>query len=289
MSTHRKLFNEECFMTSPTLYGVMGNPIAHSLSPIIHQAFAQQTQQLIHYERILVPVDGFKTAIEKFRDRGGHGLNITLPFKQEAWQLANTQSEYAMHAKAVNTLVFNHTGIFADNTDGRGLLNDLHNNLHMNLYNKRIAILGAGGAVRGILLPLLAAKPSLCMVVNRTVEKARELANAFNTYGNIHSGHYTDLNNQSFDLIINATSASLHASTLPLPNNVSIEKGCCYDMVYGASALPFLHWGKAHGAAQCTDGLGMLVEQAALSFTLWRHIQPTTKPLLDTLRQQLSW
>jgi shikimate dehydrogenase len=268
-----------------TTYAVMGNPIEHSLSPTIHTLFAEQTQQNISYERILVPFDGLASAIDTFREQGGHGLNITLPFKTQAWQLANQHSEYANLAQAANTLVFSAQGeIYADNTDGRGLLNDLRNNLNLTLHDKRILILGAGGAARGILLALLTTKPQVCIIANRTLNKAKQLAHEFSVYGQVNACGYHELHNQAFDLVVNATSASLQSATLPLPNSLSIDHGCCYDLVYGNAALPFLQWGKQRGAVLCVDGLGMLVEQAALSFELWRHIKPDTKVVLGMIK-----
>lgn len=274
-------------MTISKKYAVMGNPIGHSLSPTIHMLFAEQTQKNIRYERILVPVNGLAHAINAFCEQGGNGVNITLPFKTEAWQLADHHSEYANLAHAANTLVFHpQNTIYADNTDGRGLLNDLQNNLNIILCDKRVLILGAGGAVRGILLPLLTAKPQRCIIANRTITKAKQLADEFSSYGQIEACCYSELSNQSFDLIINATSASLQSTTLPLPDSLSIDHGCCYDLVYGNAALSFLEWGKQQGAILCVDGLGMLVEQAALSFELWHQVKPETKSVLKYLQKK---
>lgn len=274
-------------MSNALKYAVMGNPIEHSLSPKIHLLFAEQTHQNISYEKILVPTHGLKEAIQQFRNQGGLGVNITVPFKTEAWQLAQQHSECANIAQAANVLIFKEHGeIYADNTDGLGLLNDLEQNLNIELKNKRILILGAGGAARGILYPLLLRKPQCCVIANRTLSKAEKIATDFSRYGSIQVAEFNDLTQQTFDLIINATSAGLESQKLPLPSSLSIEHGCCYDLAYGKAAKSFLQWGGQHGAKLYIDGLGMLIEQAALSFELWRKVKPNSKSVYESLRKR---
>ncbi len=270
-------------------YAVMGNPISHSKSPQIHTAFAQQTNQSLQYDAILVgtQIGDFVQAVRTFRQAGGKGLNITVPFKQDAWNLSDIRHKRAELAEAANTLWFDENGQrVVDNTDGIGLVRDLTHNHNYQIEGKRVLILGAGGAVRGILVPLLATNPAQCVIVNRTVSKAEALVKLFAGLGNVKSYTYDALAKQSFDLIINGTSASLHGEMPSLPDRLVNANSCCYDMMYGSTPTPFLRWAKRAGLA--VDGLGMLVEQAAESFYLWRGVKPDTAPVIKQIREQLA-
>ena len=273
-------------------YAVMGNPINHSKSPRIHSLFAKQTSQSIDYTAIQVDTGGFKQAVGNFVASKGKGLNITVPFKEEAWALVTNRSERAERAGAINTIKIEDNGaLYGDNTDGMGLVNDLKNNYQVSLSGKRILLMGAGGASRGVLAPLLNEKPQSLVIVNRTVGKAKDLAEHFNDLGNITGCGYEDLLNNSvsqpFDIIINATAASLHGELPPLPDKLVSKNGCCYDMMYGQQT-PFMQWAKQQGVNIIADGLGMLVEQAAESFFIWRGVRPDTKPVLETLKKELA-
>ncbi len=270
----------------PDLYAVIGNPIAHSLSPQIHAAFALETEQNLVYERLLADVDRFSEAVEQFRKKGGKGLNVTVPFKQDAWGWAKQRSERAERAGAVNTIVFNNGGsTLADNTDGVGLVRDILHNQAGKIEQQRVLILGAGGAVRGVLAPVLAENPAQLVIANRTVERATELADEFNDLGVISGCGFSDLAGESFDLVINGTAASLQGEVPPLPNGVVTQNSFCYDMMYGKKAeTAFVLWAREQGAGCAVDGLGMLVEQAAESFYLWRDVRPKTQPVMAALR-----
>ena len=268
-------------------YVVAGNPIAHSKSPLIHAAFAAQTGQDIEYDRLLAPLDGFAAAVQAFRAAGGKGLNVTVPFKQEAWQLANRLSERAQLAEAVNTLRFDADGIFGDNTDGVGLCRDIVDNLGVALQGKNILLLGAGGAVRGVLQPLLAQQPASLTIANRTAAKAEQLAQQFAGHGSVTGGSYAALAGQCFDVVINGTSASLSDALPPLPAGCFAAGSLAYDMMYGKGLTPFLQFAQQQGAARLADGLGMLVEQAAEAFLLWRGVRPDTAPVITRLRAGL--
>ena len=269
-------------------YAVMGNPIAHSKSPEIHQLFAQQTGQTLSYEALLIETDQFEKNLENFALDGGKGLNITVPFKQLAWQQSHKRSQRAELAGAVNTLSFQNGQIIGDNTDGIGLVRDLTNNQNINISNQRILIAGAGGAVRGVLLPILEQKPAAVIIANRTQNKAEELANLFSAYGNITAQAFSELPHEPFDLIINGTAASLQGAVPPIPNECVGESTSLYDMMYASEPTSFLKWGKNLGANVCIDGLGMLVEQAAESFFIWRGIRPETQTIIATLREQMK-
>jgi len=276
-------------MVESDRYAVMGYPISHSKSPFIHAAFAQQTGQPIQYEAIQVVPGQFAQAVQVFRDEGGKGLNVTIPFKQEAYELTNVRSTRAEQAGAVNTLWFNEEGQWVgDNTDGVGLVRDLLKNYHGRIEGQRILILGAGGAVRGVLELLLTAKPSCCVIANRTLAKAHTLAELFSRFGNITASSYEGLMNQPFDLIINGTSASLQGELPPLPKGILTQGGWCYDMMYSDSMTPFMQWALTQGAAMAVDGLGMLVEQAAEAFYIWRGIMPNTTSVIQQLRVKQS-
>lgn len=274
-------------LTSFEKYAVMGNPIAHSKSPLIHTIFAQQTGESIEYSAILVGTQAgeFAQAVQTFQTQGGKGLNVTVPFKQAAWALVDQCSERAQRAEAVNTMWFDAQGQrIGDNTDGIGLIRDLTNNHGFDFKGKRILILGAGGAVRGILAPVLETHPATCVIANRTLSKAQVLATTFVHTGNIIACTYQALSGQSFDLIINGTSASLQNNLPPLPSGILAPSGWCYDMAYSDKPTPFLEWARAQSAQRALDGLGMLVEQAAEAFFLWRKVRPKT----DTVIQQLK-
>ncbi len=270
-------------------YGVIGNPVEHSKSPQIHTAFARQTGEQLDYSKITCEPDAFNDCVRAFRDAGGKGLNVTLPFKQQAFELADDISGRARLAGAVNTLTFSEDGeIHADNTDGAGLTNDLKRNLGLELRNMDILILGAGGAVRGVLGPLLAEHPRHIVIANRTLEKAILLADQFSNIGQIQGCDYQELGTQAFDLVINGTSMGLTGGMPELPENLLKSNATVYDMAYGDDATVFQTWGETRGARLSANGLGMLVEQAAESFYLWRGIRPQTGPVLATLASTTS-
>ena len=267
------------------LYAVIGNPIEHSRSPQIHAAFARQTGQDIRYERILGDLDRFEADVEAFVDAGGRGLNVTLPFKEDAFRLAGELSARAQHAGAVNTLVVRESGLFGDNTDGIGLVRDLGCNHLFGFKGARVLLLGAGGAARGVLRPLLQEKPAQLVLANRTAGKAHELAGAASDSGRVIACGLDELQGLRFDLIINATAAGLDARVPDIPDDCLAEGGWTYDMLYGEGPTAFVEWGKVHGATRALDGLGMLVEQAAESFRLWRGVQPDTSAVIASLRR----
>ena len=266
-------------------YAVMGNPIAHSKSPRIHQAFARQTRQSIHYQPILVAPDKFREAALAFRDAGGKGLNITVPFKEQAWKLATIHTSRASIAGAVNTLTFESGGtLHGDNTDGAGLVRDMDRNQIL-LTDRRILILGAGGAVRGVLGPLLDRKPDSVWIANRTLARAQTLVDGLTAYSNLKALSLNALTDAGqFDLVINAISSGLQGDMPPLPVSLVNHQTCCYDMVYGERETVFVKWAKKQGVLCALDGLGMLVEQAAEAFYLWRGVRPETEPVITLLR-----
>ena len=269
-------------------YAVMGNPISHSKSPQIHAAFAQQTGQKITYTATQVDPGGFEQAVGNFFASGGKGLNVTVPFKREAWELASELGPEAKQAGAVNTLLMNSEGtLVGRNTDGVGLVRDILHNHGGVISGKKILLVGAGGAARGVLQPLLAEKPAQLVIVNRTVSRAQTLAEDFSSLGNISAASFDELNGQSFDLIINATAASLQGEVPPLANECCTATTWCYDMMYGAEPTPFVQWGEQRGAQKSLDGLGMLVEQAAESFLHWRGVRPETAPVIQQIRDNL--
>lgn len=268
------------------IYAVIGNPVSHSLSPIIQTMFAKQTQQNLKYIAIEAPLDKFFDTFTIFRSQGGKGCNVTVPFKQQAWDIVNKYSERAEQAKAVNTIVINSDNLFGDNTDGFGLMRDLTLNLNVSLKQAQILILGAGGAVRGMLGPLLAEQPSLVRIANRTAKKAVELATEFSPFGKIFGGGFDEVGQQQFNLIINATSAGLHYEELNLPASLIHPDVICYDISYQHKVTHFLKWAQKLGAKKCFNGVGMLVEQAAESFYLWRNVRPDTKPILEYLAKK---
>ena len=269
-------------------YAVMGNPIAHSKSPSIHTLFGKQTEQSIHYTAIQVDSGGFNQAVGNFVAAGGKGLNITVPFKEEAWALVTNRSERAERAGAVNTIKIKDSQLFGDNTDGVGLVNDLTINHEIELKGKKILLMGAGGAARGVLIPLLKQNPSFLFIANRTPDKAKDLAVVFSDVGHVEGGGYEHLPDLKFDVVINATAASLQGELPPLPDTLLNDNASCYDMMYAAKPTPFMLWATEHKAKKVLDGLGMLVEQAAESFFLWRNIRPETKTVIQQLRKELQ-
>ena len=268
-------------------YAVFGNPINHSKSPFIHTLFARQTQQQLTYEKIEAPVDDFVGSIRSFFAAGGKGANVTVPFKEQAFQLVDQLSPRAKLACAVNTLKLTDDGLLlGDNTDGAGLVQDLKYHLE-ELAEKKILLLGAGGACRGVLGPLLEQKPAEIVIANRTVSKAEQLASEFASMGKIRTSSFLQLN-ESFDLIINGTSASLSGTMPDLPEAVIGTATVTYDMMYGSRETVFNSWAKEHGAIKIIDGLGMLVCQASESFAVWRGIRPGTRQVIRELRRNLT-
>ncbi len=270
----------------PDRYAVVGNPIGHSKSPRIHALFAQATCQEMIYEALPAPLQGFADTVSRFRDAGGRGLNVTVPFKQEAWAWVDELTPRARLAGAVNTIAFRPDGgALGDNTDGVGLVRDLSANLGLTLESRRLLLLGAGGAARGVLGPLLDQHPQLVIIANRTEPRAQALAADFAARGPVTACAFRDLG-ETCDLVLNATSAGLHGEVPPVPSSVVGADTCCYDMVYSAQPTAFVRWARPLGARLAVDGLGMLVEQAAESFRLWRGVTPDTAPVIAALRPQ---
>jgi shikimate dehydrogenase len=269
-------------------YVVIGNPIGHSKSPLIHRLFAEQTGHALDYTTLLAPLEDFAACAREFFLEG-RGANVTVPFKEDAFRLADSLTERAQRAGAVNTLSKQADGrLLGDNTDGAGLVRDLTVNAGFSLKGKRILLLGAGGAVRGALEPLLAEAPSSLIIANRTVEKAELLAELFADLGPVSASGF-DWLREPVDLIINATSASLSGDVPPIAGSlIDPGKTFCYDMMYGKEPTSFCRWAEEHGAAVVMDGLGMLAEQAGEAFFLWRGIRPDTAPVLAELRRQLA-
>ncbi|MCI0516806.1 MAG: shikimate dehydrogenase [Woeseiaceae bacterium] len=270
-------------------YGVMGYPVSHSRSPVIHRLFALQTGQNIQYELLQVAPEKLDNAVAQFQRTGGKGLNITVPHKTEVLRLADQLSERAHVAGAVNTLMFRDGSVFGDNTDGIGLLRDLTGNLGIDLRGSHILVLGAGGATRGIVGPLLESKPASLCIANRTLTKARELAEQFASAGPVSAYRFTEIPTSAhFSLIINATSAGLGGETPPYPAS-AVSEGCvCYDLSYGLTPTPFSRWAAQQGAGRSVMGWGMLVEQAAESFHLWRGVRPDTAAVLKQISVSAS-
>lgn len=264
-------------------YGVMGYPVAHSRSPVIHRLFAQQTGQNLRYELLKVSPEHLDEAVSQFRHTGGKGLNITVPHKVAVTKLCDQLSERARLAGAVNTLVFQDGETFGDNTDGIGLLRDLRVNHGLAIDSANILILGAGGATRGIVGPLLEQGPGLLLIANRTVSKADALVKRFEGLGPVQSAAFDAIPDERWDIVINATSAGYKGETPPFPASVIGTDTFCYDLSYAATPTPFCTWAKANGAKRLAMGWGMLVEQAAESFHLWRGVRPDTRPILKQL------
>lgn len=276
---------------STARYAVVGNPVAHSRSPDIHAAFARATGQALSYERVLAPLDGLAATLREFADEGGQGCNITVPFKFEAFALSPRRSERAQLAEAANVLRFDPQGWWADNTDGIGLVNDIQRNAGVLLAGRRVLVVGAGGAAAGALGPLLQAGPAELVLANRTPQKAETLAERHRALARAcgvalrTSG--LDAPGSDFDVVVNASASSLAGGPVPVPDAALRRGGLAVDMMYGPAAAPFLAWAQARGA-QGRDGLGMLVEQAAEAFLVWRGVRPETGPVLAALRTGLQ-
>ncbi|MES9955872.1 MAG: shikimate dehydrogenase [Sedimenticola sp.] len=266
-------------------YAVIGNPIEHSKSPQIHSAFAEQTGQDLVYTRLLGEPGHFERDVKAFIDAGGRGLNVTVPFKEDAWQLADERSPRAETAGAVNTLILLDDGrLRGDNTDGVGLVRDLTVNHGASLKGGRILLLGAGGASKGVVRPLLEEQPETLVIANRTASKALDLAAELSALGSVEGCGLDELQGRRFDVIVNGTAAGLGGQVPDIPDDILQPGGWTYDMMYASEPTAFVHWGERHGASQALDGLGMLVEQAAESFYLWRGVRPETAPVIGMLR-----
>lgn len=279
-------------MNATTLdrYAVMGYPITQSLSPFIHARFAAQTGEQLSYTRQAVAPEDFEREVRAFFASGGQGLNITVPHKQAASLLAEQLTDRARLAGAVNTLKPQPQGLLGDNTDGVGLLTDLTRNLRYDLAGRRVLLLGAGGAARGVLGPLLLAGPARLTVANRTAARARTLAEQFAALGPVEGQALQDIDIEvPFDLIVNATSASLHDEVPPLPREAVVEDTLCYDLAYGRPDTAFTRWARSAGSRHTAMGLGMLVEQAAEAFQVWRGVRPDTRPVLEALLAGEGW
>lgn len=275
-------------------YAVLGNPVTHSRSPFIHACFARQQHQRMEYRAIEAPLDGFQSCVSQFLQGDGKGANVTVPFKEQAWRLAACRTPRAELAGAVNTLWRDESGqLWGDNTDGIGLVTDLTQNVQVKLEGARILMLGAGGAVRGVIQPLLDAGCSQLFIANRTAEKAQQLVDQFAPLLPegvlLQGGGYTSVpSDGEFDLIINGTSASLSGDLPPLNPSIVGAHTLCYDMMYSARPTAFCQWAIEHHAGRAVDGLGMLVEQAAEAFLCWRGVRPDTAPVISLLRQSLA-
>lgn len=265
-------------------YGVVGHPISHSWSPFIHGLFAKQTEQALVYRLYDISPEDFRAQVLEFFSRGGLGLNVTVPHKEAAAELATALTARAERAGAVNTLTLQHDhSLLGDNTDGHGLVTDLRKNLGLSITNERVLILGAGGATRGVIEPLLALGPTELVIANRSPERAINLASLFADLGPVRGCGFEDVGGDSFDIVINATAAGLSGAVPNVDGNIIESHTVCYDMSYSKSATPFVSWAIEQGCARAHKGWGMLVEQAAESFTLWRGVRPDTEPVLATL------
>ena len=264
-------------------YAVIGNPISHTKSPLIHGMFAKATAQDLEYTAIEGPLEGFADAVRAFRDAGGRGMNITAPFKLQAFELADELTERARLAGAVNAFKFEAGRIHADNFDGIGLVNDIQRNLGAPLRGKRVLLLGAGGAVRGALLPFLEQEPAELVIANRTPEKAEQLVAEVGARGAVRGGGFADIGNGRFDIVVNATSASLKGELPALSPSVFAPDGLAYELLYGKGLTPFLRLAQNAGMKRLADGVGMLVEQAAEAFEWWRGVRPDTRAVIAKL------
>jgi shikimate dehydrogenase len=269
-------------------YGVFGHPVGHSLSPFIHGVFARDSGQQMSYRAYDVAPEEFAERVHSFFAGGGRGLNITLPHKIAAVEVAQELTGRAAHAAAVNTLALQGESILGDNTDGVGLVHDLCDNLGLVITQRRVLILGAGGATRGVLAPLLGLEPTILMIANRTPQRAEALAAAFADLGVTQGVGFEYVGDTPFDLIINATSASLSGDIPPIPAGAIGPETVCYDLAYGRSAMAFVRWAQQSGCARAVQGLGMLVEQAAESFRLWRGVRPETAEVLAALKERIG-
>lgn len=266
-------------------YAVIGNPIAHSKSPLIHRKFAAQTGQDLSYEKILGDLEYFADDVRMFFAAGGKGLNVTVPFKEQAWRLADELTARANSAEAVNTLMLREGGsILGDNTDGVGLVRDLQQNHGFRLEGRRVLLLGAGGASRGVARPLLEQRLSCLVIANRTASRATDVAAQLQPLGSVTGCGLDELSGQSFDLIINGTAAGLSGQVPDIPVSCLGKNTWVYDMMYATEPTAFVKWARGQGIEHALDGLGMLVEQAAESFFLWRGVRPDTKTVIEDLR-----
>jgi shikimate dehydrogenase len=271
----------------PDQYGVVGHPVAHSWSPFIHGMFARQTGEQVAYRLHDVLPESFRAFVLDFFSRGGRGLNVTVPHKVAASQIANELTPRAERAGAVNTLAIQRDNrLLGDNTDGAGLVHDLRDNLSVNLAGRRVLIVGAGGATRGVVAPLLVLRPAELVIANRTADRAQAFAADFKDLGTVHGCGFDELTDAPFDVVINATSASLAGEVPAIPSTVIKSDSLCYDMAYSKGETPFLKWVKENGCPRAIQGWGMLVEQAAESFQLWRGVRPQTGPVLEALRER---
>jgi shikimate dehydrogenase len=272
-------------------YAVLGHPVAHSRSPFIHAEFARQTGEPVAYERVLCPLDGFPDSVRAYADAGGLGCNVTVPFKFEARRLAAHCSPRALLAGAANVLRFDAQGWFGDNTDGVGLVHDIEGGAQVSLAGRRVLLIGAGGAGAGVLGPVLAAGPAEVVVANRTIEKAQLLAAAHAAWAREQGAQLSVATlaapGTDFDVVLNASASSLQGAASPVPTSALKPGALAVDLMYGAAAEPFLAWARAAGAT-ARDGLGMLVEQAAEAFFVWRGVRPLSAPVLQALRSRLA-
>ena len=269
-------------------YALFGFPVQHSWSPFIHGMFARQTAQDMAYRLIESPPERFRSDVLDFFSSGGRGINVTLPHKQAAAELVNELTPRAQRADAVNTIVRRDEQLVGDNTDGAGLLADLTRNLDLHWKAPRILLLGAGGAARGAIDPLLSLKPKVLVVANRSTARAQALADEFAEFGDVRACEFSEVGHRRFDLIVNATAASLRGEVPLIPIDVVDGKTTCYDMAYGVGDTPFVTWARRLGAARAEQGWGMLVEQAAEAFELWRGVRPDTAPVLEVLRKRAA-
>ncbi len=274
------------FAPKRQLYAVFGNPISHSKSPLVHSLFAKEFGINLVYDAVHVEVGGFEQAVSGFHANGGNGLNVTVPFKLNAWKLADELSERAKLAGAVNTLSLESI-VKGDNTDGAGLVRDIETNLAVTFENTNVLIVGAGGAVRGILSPVLEQEPNQIVIANRTKDKAVALAEIFSSYGNIQASALHEAGSMSFDIIINATSTGIHGELPEISPRIFNNAHLVYDLMYGKDPTPFMNWADKNGVEQVSDGLGMLVEQAAESFRIWHDAVPTTARVIEQVRKSM--
>ena len=272
----------------PDAYALFGHPVQHSWSPFIHGMFARQTGQDMTYRLIESPPERFRSDVLEFFTNGGRGINVTLPHKRAAADLVNELTPRAQRADAVNTVVRRNEQLVGDNTDGAGLLVDLTRNLKLKWRSPRILLLGAGGAARGAIEPLMSLAPEVLVIANRSTERAQALAQEFAELGNLEGCTFSGLAHRPFDLVVNATAASLRGEVPLVPIDVVDSRTTCYDMAYGVGDTPFVTWAKRLGAAHAEQGWGMLVEQAAEAFHLWRGVRPDTAPVLEALRTRAA-
>ena len=274
------------FTPKKQLYAVFGNPISHSKSPLVHGLFAKEFGINMEYRAVHVDIGGFEQAVSGFQANGGNGLNVTVPFKLNAWKLADQLTDRARLAGAVNTLTLDDV-VKGDNTDGAGLVKDIETNLGVPFVDTNILIVGAGGAVRGILSPILERRPNLLVIANRTKGKADELAKTFSDVGNVKASALEEADSIAYDIIINATPTGIHGELPQISPRIFENTKLVYDLVYGKHPTRFMEWAKENGVLQIADGLGMLVEQAAESFNVWHDVMPQTIPVLQAVREKL--